>query len=371
MNSVDSPSHCAIDHDVSSPRPAVGVIQLLPFTGESGESLALRLVQTLRDANLFPLLTLAFGTLENEGRFREALASHPSAIPWPVQWVQGMPCEGRGMVGLQTYVLPLSMASGVRTLVLGHRAVGSCFEDDYSRHLLLGGLGASDISLDAATQTEETFRMLASLLMTEGMAFSDIVRTWFYNDAILAWYPNFNRVRNDFYSHVAFNHGALPASTAVAGRNSAGSALQLAVWATRPKVPGLRVAFEVKSPLQCAATDYGSAFSRAVELNVFGARQVFVSGTASIEPGGSTVHIGDAMAQIELSLDVVEALLRTRNMAIHEASRVIAYCKYPEVSSVLGNCLANRGLQDLPMLRMHCDICRDDLLFEIELDVVG
>ena len=72
--------------------------------------------------------------------------------------------------------------------------------------------------------------------------------------------------------------------------------------------PGMPAA-AVPSPLQCPALDYGSSFSRAVELVAGDHRRLFVSGTASISPEGHTLHVGDVDAQVARTMEVVEAML--------------------------------------------------------------
>jgi enamine deaminase RidA (YjgF/YER057c/UK114 family) len=76
--------------------------------------------------------------------------------------------------------------------------------------------------------------------------------------------------------------------------------------------------------------DYRSSFSRAAEIVTPEWRTVFVSGTASIEPGGLTVHHDDMDKQVALTMDVVKAILETRGMTLKDSVRAIAYIKRPE-----------------------------------------
>ena len=199
--------------------------------------------------------------------------------------------------------------------------------------------------------------------------YSDVIRTWFYNDDILSWYGEFNRVRSAHYSDIDFRIGALPASTAVLGRNPEGAALTVAGWAVRP-LRGRPVAREVISPLQCPAHAYGSSFSRAVELESGGARRLFISGTASILPDGRTAWIGDPKRQIDLSMEVIEAILKSRGMSFADVTRASAYFKQSAFHFWFQEWMTHGNLDSKVVVPMHCDICRDDLLFELELDAV-
>src|ERR1039458_3172085 len=107
-----------------------------------------------------------------------------------------------------------------------------------------------------------------------------------------------------------------PASTGVGGRNPMGAALAAAAWAVRLHDPAAKVMHFAPSPEQCPASSYGSAFSRAVEIGSAGFRRLLVSGTASIASDGKTEHIGDAQAQIERSMQVMEAILEWRRMTL-------------------------------------------------------
>src|ERR1019366_1387059 len=133
-------------------------------------------------------------------------------------------------------------------------------------------------------QVQQMFGNLEWALDQAGFELADVVRTWFYNDDILAWYGDFNRVRSAHYAGVKWRTGSLPASTGIGARNIDGAALVVAAWAMRP-LDGAARAREVGSPLQCPAPAYGSAFCRAMELDSGGCRRLFVSGTASIYPG--------------------------------------------------------------------------------------
>jgi enamine deaminase RidA (YjgF/YER057c/UK114 family) len=110
------------------------------------------------------------------------------------------------------------------------------------------------------------------------------------------------------------------------------------------------------------------AFSRAMETVSVGRIRMLVSGTASIEPGGKTVWLGDTASQIDLSMKVVEAILASRQMAFGDVTRATAYFKHAGDVALFETWCAARGLDRLPVVPLHCDICRDDLLFEIELD---
>ena len=195
-----------------------------------------------------------------------------------------------------------------------------------------------------------------------------MVRTWFFLDRILTWYDDFNQTRTEFYSGIKFRTGSWPASTGVGAGNPARAALTLAAWAFRP-LGQAAYAEEVASPLQCPAPAYGSAFSRALETSTNVGRRLFISGTASIAPGGETQWVGDIRKQIELSFEVVESILHSRGFKLQDLTCATAYFRRPAAdAAALAQWLAANRLSHLPIISAQCDICRDDLLFELEAE---
>ena len=225
----------------------------------------------------------------------------------------------------------------------------------------------SNPSASRKEQTWDTFIKMERLLNIIGMNTHDVVRTWFHNDRILEWYDEFNEVRNRFFKERKVFDGLLPASTGIGGRNPSGSALVASAMAVHPLTKSFTVK-ELSSPLQCPATFYGSSFSRAVEIITPDLHRVLVSGTASIGEGGRTIHIDDAKSQVSFTLDVIKAILTTRGLNYNDVVRAIAYFKNSDDAHILEEKCKKTNM---PVIIAESDICRDDLLFEIEVDAVS
>jgi enamine deaminase RidA (YjgF/YER057c/UK114 family) len=202
------------------------------------------------------------------------------------------------------------------------------------------------------------------------MNWANIVRTWFFLDRILDWYNDFNAVRTEFYRQRGMIERTLPASTGIGARNPAGAALVAGAWAWQPAGKEC-VLQEVPSPLQGPASSYGSSFTRAAELVSPGLRRVFVSGTASIAHDGHTEYPGSLKNQVELTMRVVRAILQTRGLDFCDVTRATAYVKRRGFAPVFDAWREARGLAQWPVITARADICREDLLFEIELDALG
>ena len=313
------------------------------------------LAETARAGGATPVASECFRPAEAQDDTR--------GLSLPLTCVIGGPA-GPGLGGVH-----LSAVEGapVRELTLGGRIVGTVVEGPYATEVRLGGLTAEDTTAPAGQQARRTFEMMEEALALCDMDFGHVARTWLYIDDILSWYDEFNRVRTTFFQErQVFDH-LVPASTGIGGANPAGAAMVAGVYAVRAKTPEVTVQ-AVPSPLQCPAPEYGSSFSRAVEVAMPDLSRLLISGTASIAPGGETLHQGDVRAQARLSCEVAEAILVSRGMGWEDVTRMTAYVRYGQDAGVLEEYRQAAGMPPLPLVVAHNVICRDDLLFEIEVD---
>lgn len=327
-----------------------------------------RLAELLNAWEATVVRAIAFGSVRAASTTHAALRQSLDDPGVPLTWIEGGSCDGRPLAGIQVHAL-----AGAQ--VITHAACGQAsirsWKDAVAVHCAFSGLGGSALEAPRNAQAQAALNELESGLNKAGMSFQHVARTWFYLRDILDWYGDFNHVRTEFFKHAHLGMGCVPASTGVSGRNPAGSAVALAAWAIKPRDPHQPVVQIISSPKQCPAPAYGSSFSRAVEIQSPGFRQLLISGTASIEPGGRTVHVGDITGQIETTMDVVQAILESRGMTWKDASRATAYFRSPLDAPRFTEWLDRHELRALPVVSTCCDICRDDLLFEIELDAIA
>jgi enamine deaminase RidA (YjgF/YER057c/UK114 family) len=336
-----------------------------PRPGEPVLEFCRRLAVSLRDVSATPLHLLVFGDCRASAAVTDALRNLFGKVDWPVTWVEGSACGGGPVAGLQVH----AFTGSVERVAFDGSLIGSVFTDGGARQCLVGGLGPDDKAGLRSDQTTRTLEKLQLILGEAGFDLNDVVRTWFFLEDILSWYDDFNRARTKIYSGVKFRTGSLPASTGVGAKNPARAALALAAWAFRP-VEKNSYAEEVASPLQCPAPAYGSSFSRAMEISINGGRQLFISGSASIAPGGKTMWVGDVRNQVELTMEVVGAILQSRGFSFKDLSRATAYFRHAADAGVLAEWLAGKKLSGLPVVSAQCDVCRDDLLFELEAEAI-
>ena len=162
----------------------------------------------------------------------------------------------------------------------------------------------------------------------------------------------------------------LPASTGVGGESPGGAAAAmdlLAVAAPPHAPPPVR---QLSNDCQLDAFRYGSAFSRAACIRRPDCTALHVSGTAAIDERGRSLHPGDFQRQLDATLDKIEALLAPERATLSDFLAATIFVKRPTDVPVLQAALSRRGLQDFPALCVLADICRDELLVEIDGEAV-
>jgi len=333
--------------------------------GESTRPFFERAAAAVRKSGARIVSQEVLGLPEEGGAGIEALTGVFGGIPWPVTWIENGKEDAR-LCSTQIWGVA---GAPVHPVELQGRVVGSIFEDEHIRYCRLGGIGPNSASRSPKAQARETMENLEAALGAAGMSFSQTVRTWFFVDDILSWYGIFNQARTEFFRDRRIFEGRVPASTGIGGRNPEGSALTAGLIAMELKSQHAE-AFAVPSPLQCPALEYGSSFSRAVEVSTPELRRLFVSGTASIDSGGETAHSGDVDKQIDRTFEVVSAILESRDMMWDDVVRGNVYLKDPrDLPAFLSYCVEN-DLSEMPFTVTKNPICREDLLFEIEVDAL-
>ncbi len=292
----------------------------------------------------------------------------------PLTYVEGRPLAGEGPAGVQIHALRVP-EPGDRLWTITHD--GAPCGHGWMRHgttfLLIQnvhGLGPSPAGTNGRSrQAERMFARAAAVLAENGADYRHVVRTWIYLNDILDWYGPFNAARNAKYTELglmgpAAGGAPLPASTGIEGANPLGAACIMDVLAV---VPGAPLAVEpMRTPRQNEAPDYGSAFSRGMCVREPDVVHLMVSGTAAIDEAGASLHAGDAASQIRRTLENVEALLAGRGGRLADACEATVFLKRAEDGPVYREVAAEFGLAQMPAVVVTADVCRDELLFEID-----
>lgn len=328
----------------------------------------------LRDRDDVPMAELLFA------------ACYGDKMPLTIFVVQP-PCEGRG-IAIEAW------AVGTRHAQVAYHSEHLVTVDyDGMRWIYASGGSLHREGRTAYEQSLEVFESMQNTLVEGGASFKDVVRVWLYQGSIteevhgVERYRELNRARTDFFANIPFDnrplpsphngHAIYPASTGIGTRCHGLITACMALQSKRDDVSLLGL----ENPLQISAFDYpkeysvkSPKFARAMAVRVGNHVTTWVSGTASIV-NAETVYKGDAMKQTEQTLTNIEKLIAPENFARHgwadagatlaDLAKIHVYVKHPEDFDKVRQ-VCERRLGRLPTIYAVADVCRPDLLVEIE-----
>ena len=145
-----------------------------------------------------------------------------------------------------------------------------------------------------------------------------------------------------------------------------------------PSLPAAHVPI-AKQPITalgslCEAYDYPQpvSFSRGLRLDIKGITILLISGTASIDEHGKTVHLGDFRAQTWRTYENITALLEAEGASWKDVVRTTCYLRdierdYVAFNDIRTEFFRRQKLAPLPASTgIQAILCRPDLLIEME-----
>ncbi len=275
-----------------------------------------------------------------------------------------------------------------------YKTVGDTYyvqlDDNQCRELVLGGLRADFPEEPVGGQAKHIFKEVAKVLDAERCPVYAIVRQWNYIERIThfdgerQYYQDFNDARSHFYSGTEWLDG-YPAATGI-GTQQGGVMVDLNVII--PKRDEVRCV-ALNNKWQVAAHDYSQhvlkgvndreydrkttpKFERAKALVSDQGGLVYISGTAAIR-GEQSVEEKGVLEQTRITMENIYALISVEQLnqmkifpekECHiEMLRV--YLKRPEDIAVVKTYMENKFAR-IPVSYLLADVCRDELLVEIE-----
>jgi len=233
--------------------------------------------------------------------------------------------------------------------------------------------GSASAALLQATTT--AYREIFAVL--EETQHRHLIRVWNYLPEINREadgderYRHFNTARQTaFRDWGRSTVGAVPAACALG--SPAGSPICIYFLAARspPRM--------IENPRQTSAYHYppkfgihSPVFSRACLLHESAGTSLFVSGTASIV-GHETIHHGDAAAQTRETLVNIGALVEEANRVTGRARysldglKLKVYVRNAADLAAVELAIAGTGCPRASVVYLQADVCREDLLVEIE-----
>ena len=245
-------------------------------------------------------------------------------------------------------------------------------KNQVGRFLFAGGFRGT-ITDPIEKQSVDVFTQIENILQKEDIPIHSIIRQWNYIEQITAFdginqhYQSFNNARADFYGKTEWTKG-YPAATGI-GANLGGVLVDFdAVVLTSDKA----FVTPIDNRLQIAAHAYSERvlenafsrkktpkFERAKSLTINNRRFVYISGTAAIRGEESLKGVG-LSKQLLITMENIEELIGGAKLSL-----LRVYLKneadFEEARNLLGSMY-----HDIPVSYMWADICRDELLIEIE-----
>lgn len=241
----------------------------------------------------------------------------------------------------------------------------SCRRGDLTHHWFTGRTDAGPDESDIQTRNilERHDRGLAENSMTLA---GNVVRTWWFVRNVDADYAGLVNARREFFATRGLDRQShYIASTGIAGAdgnvNARLSFDSLAIAGLREE----QVTYIQAEDHLCPTHDYGVTFERATAVDYADRRQIFISGTASIDATGQVVHPGDVMRQLDRTLENIAALLAVGGANPGDLAVVLVYLRDPADAAVIAPALLDR-LGAVPTVLVHAPVCRPGWLIEIE-----
>lgn len=296
----------------------------------------------------------------------------------PYSFLQGCPTVEGGYAG--TILRAVPRGAGVRPLLDGKVARGRTWTRGGAHWAILQNILGTDPEPGSdgnpAAAADRMFQQAQRILTQNGWDYGQTVRTWLYLSKILSWYGELNQVRNALYCTwglMASDRECRcrpPASTGIGADPAEGAVCAMDLLAFRPAGTEEVSIRHLSNPGQGEAYWYGSAFARGVAIEQPGHTLIEISGTAAIDEMGASLHLGDVRAQVNTTLDKVSSLIAQEGATLADIAAASLFVKRAEHAAVVREVLAERGLADMPAVMVVADVCRDELLFEIDGEAV-
>jgi enamine deaminase RidA (YjgF/YER057c/UK114 family) len=287
-------------------------------------------------------------------------------------YIEGHPVFDGDFAG---FILRVAPRENVETIFDDGNPCGKKWFDTNVQHVILQNLtGVEPIETlpEKEIQVKNMLYRADRILNALGGSYRDVVRTWFYLSDIVDWYDKFNAVRNDAYNAFGLIPSenssvlALPSSTGIGISNTqelAGTLNLYAILVPRGYRPHIQ---HLTNKGQKNAYEYGSAFSRGTIINSTRSRSIQLSGTAAINHRGLSLFDNSCKRQIDFTFEKIQELLRPLSARLKDISAATAYLKNEHDINQLKSYLQAHGLAELPCVYVQADICRPELLFELD-----
>lgn len=300
--------------------------------------------------NQAPLITTEFREMEASSAV--SWVSQPPAPPAKIAlWAYHVQTPGATLVKRKEGAT-LSLKRGELT---HYWTTGlTCPEEDYSRQ-----------------QTEHILTRYEEDLQARGLTVADhVLRTWFFVQNVDANYQGLVTARREFFA----DRGLTPDTHYIASTGIEGRSAQVAakVMMDAYAVAGVRreqIHYLSAPDHLCPTHHYGVTFERGVSVTYADRKQLFISGTASIDRTGNILHPGDVRRQLARTLENIAALLQQDGATLADVGVFLVYLRDPSDFDLVQHLMAEHS-HGAPVQIVLAPVCRPGWLIEVECAAV-
>lgn len=275
----------------------------------------------------------------------------------PLSIVEQAPLDG-SKVALWVY-----LQKGVQTKTLPN----GMYEVKHGAYRHLWMAGAYNQATNSEYQTRLLLNDYVMQLMEQNCKLADnCIRTWFFVQNVDVNYAGVVKARNEvFVTQNLTDKTHFIASTGIAGRHA------------NPKVKVLMDTYAVDgiqkeqvhylyAPTHLNPTyEYGVSFERGTYVDYGDRRQVFISGTASINNKGEIMHPGDIRKQTLRMWENVEVLLAEAECTFEHVGHLLVYLRDIADYGLVKDMFEER-FPNIPKVFLWAPVCRPGWLVEME-----
>lgn len=228
-------------------------------------------------------------------------------------------------------------------------------------------MGMMEPNGDSAYQTATLLTRYEDALAKFGATLADnCIRTWFFVRDVDTQYAGMVKARKDNFTEQGLTEKThYISSTGIGGLPADPHALvQLGTYALTGFKPEQQRYLYAPTHLN-PTYEYGVTFERGTLVEYGDRRQVYISGTASINNKGEVMHVGDIVKQTERMWENVGVLLDEGGTSFDDLAQIVVYlrdlCDYPTVKQMF-----DRKFPDTPKVITLAPVCRPTWLIEME-----
>ena len=235
-------------------------------------------------------------------------------------------------------------------------------------HLFTTQLGAEESpARTSSEQTCETFDAYLRVLAEHHATLRDnVVRTWLYVQGIDQNYQGMVTARRELFERQGLTNAThFIASTGIEGRPFDHRRLVMLDAYAIAGLDSRQVRHLTATDHLGPTSEYGVTFERGTRIDHGDRGHVFISGTASIDHKGLTLHVGDLEGQTRRAFANVEALLRDAGARSPDVAQMLVYLRDPADRPFVARYL-QQFYRDTPALILRAPVCRPSWLIEVE-----